>query len=284
MLGVQYLERLGWPIRGLRTFLSKMLGQELLSESLQDPYLRTHPLTHDRVERIRAKEGALRDKNQKMPPYFYEQHTRMVTKLKAFLWSPKKTLRNFSGTSRLDTYAQSIAYYRQADFEKSLTLIKQLIHQEPENPFFFELQGQILFESGKVSESIGPYKRAVALYPDSALLQAALAQSLLQEEKKASVEEALDHLQKAIHLEKDNGMAWNYLAIAYGRQDQMAKMALSLAEKALLTNEWSYAIEQADRAQHFSKKNDKDHRRAEEIKKEATKQLADSKKGSGLFS
>ncbi len=281
MLGVQYLERLKWPIRGLRTFLSKMLGQELLSESLQDPYLRTHPLTHERVERIRAKEDA-GSKNQKMPPYFYEQHHRMVAKLKAFLWSPKKTLHAFKGDRLLDRYAQSIAYYRQADFDKALSLLRQLIVEEPDNPFFFELQGQILFESGKGSQSVIPYRKAVDLYPGSALLQAALAQSLLQDNKKASVEEALDHLQKAIALEEDNGMAWNYLAIAYGRQNQMAKMALALAEKGLLTNEWVYAMEQAERAQHFAKKNDKEYRRAEDIKKEATRQLAESKKG-GLF-
>jgi predicted Zn-dependent protease len=285
MLGVQYLERLGWPIRGLRTFLTKMLGQELLSESLQDPYLRTHPLTHDRVERIRSKEEiAVRTKTLKMPEYFYEQHARMVVKLKAFLWSPHKTLRTFTGKTLLDTYAQSIAYYRQADFEKALSLVKQLLDLEPENPFFWELQGQILFESGKVVESIAPYRKAVTLYPSSALLQAALAQSLLQDQTKESVEAALDHLQKAISLEYDNGMAWNYLAIAYGRQHQMAKMALSLAEKGLLSHQWSYAIEQAERAQNFTKKHDKDYRRADEIKKEAQNQIKESKKGDGLFS
>jgi predicted Zn-dependent protease len=285
MLGVQYLERLGWPIRGLRTFLTKLLGQELLSESLQDPYLRTHPLTHERVERIRAKEEiAVRTKTLKMPEYFYEQHARMVVKLKAFLWSPHKTLRTFNGKTLLDTYAQSIAYYRQADFEKALSLVKQLLEQEPKNPFFWELRGQILFDSGKVVESIAPYRRAVELYPGSALLQAALAQSLLQDQKKESLEQALDHLQKAISLEYDNGMAWNYLAIAYGRQHQMAKMALSLAEKGLLTHQWPYAIEQAGRAQNFTKKHDKDYRRAEEIKKEAQDQIAASKKDSGLFS
>jgi len=284
MLAVRYLQALKWPIRGLRMFLNKLLSQELLSESLQDPYLRTHPITRDRVERIRSKEESSLTKESGMPQHFYEQHARMVAKLKAFLWSPQKTLKTFTGESTLDRYAQSIAYYRQADFDKALTLIKQLIRQEPENPFFFELQGQILFESGKVLESVAPYRRAVDLYPNSALLQAALAQSLLQDETKESTELALDHLQKAIQLEKDNGMAWNYLAITYGRQNKMAKMAISLAEKGLLTNQWSYAAEQAERAQHFAKKSDKDYRRAEDIKKEAQKQLAESKKGSGIFS
>ena len=139
-----------------------------------------------------------------------------------------------------------------------------------------------------MTESIAPYKRAVELYPSSAIIQAACAQSLLQdqrqERKKESVEQALEHLQKAIALESDNGMAWSYLAIAYGRQQQMAKMALALAEKGLLSHQWPYAIEQAGRAQNFTKKNDKDYRRAEEIKKEAQDQIAASKKDNGLFS
>jgi predicted Zn-dependent protease len=270
MLAVKYLTALKWPIRGLRTFLEKLLGQELLSESLQDPYLRTHPITRDRVERIRAREGGT---PKIMPNYFKEQHQRMVAKLKAFLWRPDKTLNSFKGASSLDIYAKSIAYYRQADFDKALALIEVLINKEPKNPFFWEFKGQILFDAGRIRESIAPYRKAMELFPDSALLQAALAQSLLQSEDASLIKEAILYLQKALQKEKDNGLAWQYLAIAYGREKKMAPMALALAEYGLVKHEWDYAREQAVRAQHFSKKAEKDYRRAEEIKKIAEENL-----------
>ena len=275
MLAVKYLTALKWPIRGLRTFLTKLLGQELLSEKLQDPYLRTHPLTQDRVERIRARE----EKSVKsMSSIFKEQHERMVVKLKAFLWAPERTLQKFKGDTLLDHYAQSIAYYRQADFDKALKLIGTLLAIEPNNPFFWEFKGQILFDSGRVKESITPYKKAIDLLPESALLRVGLAQSLLQNDNEALTKEAVIHLQKAIQKESDGGLAWQYLAIAYGKQNKMAQMALALGEHGLLTQQWGYAKEQATRAQHFAKKSDKEFRRAEEIKKIAEEKLKEEKK------
>lgn len=275
MLAVKYLTALKWPIRGLRAFLEKLLGQELLSDNLQDPYLRTHPLTRDRVERIRAREAL---SAETMPVLFKEQHERMVVKLKAFLWAPEKTLHIFKGTKILDIYAQTIASYRQSDFKKALMRIDALIKEEPENPFFWELKGQILFDSGRIQESILPYRKAVTLLPDSALLQVGLAQSLLQSENQSFIEEAVNYLQKALQREKDNGLAWQYLAIGYGRQKKMAQMALALSEHGLVTQEWGYAKEQALRTQHFSKKSTKEYRRAEDIKKIAEEQLKEANK------
>ena len=278
MLAVRYLEALKWPILGLRTFLAKLLGQELLSESMQDPYLRTHPITRDRVERVRAKEETY--KVTKLPEEFHEQHGRMVVKLKAFIWAPQKTLKTFAGDRIIDLYAQSIAYYRQASFDKAIAVIDALLKREPKNPFFWELKGQILFDSGKVADSVAPYRKAVALFPGSALLQVSLAQSLLKSEKISMIEEALEHLQKALQFEKDNGMAWYYMAIAYGKQKKMSKMAVALAERAFLMGKWDQAVEQSNRAQHFSKKSERDYRRADEIKKLAKEKLAASKKKS----
>ena len=204
MLGVKYLQKLGWPIKGLRVFLSKLLGQELLSEALQTPYLRTHPLTTERVEIVRSKEKL--QKGIKMPAYFYEQHRRMVAKLKAFLWDPARSLETFKGASTINLYAQSIALYRQANFEESLKLLDALIQREPKNPFFWEFKGQVLFDSGKVKESVQPYRHAVNLLPGSALLHVGLAQSLLRCDQDGLIEEAVEHLYKALDNERDNGM------------------------------------------------------------------------------
>ena len=206
----------------------------------------------------------------------------MIVKLKAFLWRPEKTLKIFKGDSVLDFYAQSIAYYRQASFDKALKVIDLLLNKEPENPFFWELKGQILFDSGNIQKSVEPYRKAVSLLPESALLRVSLAQSLLKSRDGVGVKEVLEHLQKALQFEKDNGLAWYYLAIAYGKQNKMSKMAIALAERALLMNKWDRAVEQSKRAQHFSKRNTYEYRRADEIEKVARERLESSKKKSIL--
>ena len=45
-------------------------------------------------------------------------------------------------------------------------MIDQLIKEEPNNPFFHELKGQVLLENSRVAELIGPYRRSVELLPD----------------------------------------------------------------------------------------------------------------------
>lgn len=284
MLALKYLQKLGWPIKGLRTFLQKLLGQELLSETMQDPYLRTHPITSDRVSRVRGEETNTPGLATKMPEKFYEQHERMVVKLKAFLWSSSKTLKTFTGDSLIDRYAQAIAYYRQVDFDQALKLVEGLLLEEPENPFFWELKGQILFDSGRVKESAAPYEKAVSLMPKSALLQVALAQSLLKSKDPKRWDRAEDHLRKALALEKENGMAWYHLAVAYGHQKEMSKMALCLAERVLLVADWEEALEQSERSKRFAKTKSRDTMRADEISKTAKEKLLEQKKRKRLFS
>jgi predicted Zn-dependent protease len=45
-------------------------------------------------------------------------------------------------------YGRAIAYYRIPELKKALDLIDGLIQQEPNNPYFHELKGQMLFENG----------------------------------------------------------------------------------------------------------------------------------------
>ena len=51
-----------------------------------------------------------------------------------------------------------------------------LISERPQDPYFQELKGQMLFENGHVAEAIPPYRRAVELLPDNALLHIELGQ------------------------------------------------------------------------------------------------------------
>lgn len=51
-----------------------------------------------------------------------------------------------SDTSQPARYARAIAAYLAADIQSAMKDINSLIAEEPENPYFHELKGQILFE------------------------------------------------------------------------------------------------------------------------------------------
>ncbi len=273
MAAVKYLEKLKWPSIGLMEFLETLQGQELLNSSQQDPYLRTHPLTRDRIERIRDKINEAHCREETLPKEFYEDYRIIHMKVDAFLFPVAKVAPKYSGDSPLDKYAQAILAYREAYYEKALSLVHELIDLDPKNPFYHEFKGQVLFESGKVFDSIKPYETAVQLMPESPLLRIGLAQSLLRQNKIDLTDKAIKHLRQALKYEKDNVTAWHLLAIALGKQGNMVDMSIALAEEASFKGDWSMALEQSKRALWHLKKIGKTSIRANDIKLQAEENL-----------
>ena len=139
----------------------------------------------------------------------------------------------------------------------------------PEDAYFHELRGQILFENGRIGEAVESYQRAVDLDPGEPLLRLGLAQSQLETERPDQVKPALAHLEEVVRREPRNSFAWRLLAIAYGRTDQIGMTALALGESALARGNAAEAKAQADRAMHILPENSPAWIRAQDIKRAA---------------
>jgi len=165
----------------MHDFLEKLAGQELLPADRQAAYTRTHPLTRDRIDAVENHIQNSPWTNAKLPAWYDESFARLKAKLVGFI-KPTLALRRYAPEDPgvPARYARAIAYYQQGDLKASLPLIDGLIAQEPNNPFFQELKGQVLMEHQRIPESLGPYRRSVELLPDSGLLRGALAQALLE--------------------------------------------------------------------------------------------------------
>ncbi len=243
-------------VRGMLEFFEILGDQELLSVRHQDPYVRTHPLTIDRIAAVRAALSRAPDERP-LPADYADRHRRMRAKLMAFLNPISRTLREFKATDTAieARYARAIAYcgcgpgQRRADLEKALPLIEGLIHERPADPFFQELLGQMLFENGHVAESLGPYARAVQLLPDSHLLRVGLAHAQLEVNDPALLESVILNLRAALLKQPDSAFIWHQLVIAYGRDGQMGMSALAMAEEAFLRGKRRDARYHAKRAE-----------------------------------
>src|SRR5690606_7063517 len=121
-------------------------------------------------------------------------------KIYGFMESPTRALRRYpvSDTSDPARYARAVAYYRNGALDRALTEIDGLIADYPDNPYFHELKGQMLFESGKAADAIAPYRDAVRLAPDSALLRAGLGQAMVAAGDPELTDAAIDELKSAI--------------------------------------------------------------------------------------
>ncbi len=230
----RFLDAAGESSRGMLEFLQTLSDQELLSARHQDPYLRTHPLTQDRINAIENHVTKSRYSDKPISPRFAEIFARMQAKLQAFLDPPARTLRQVkeSDNSVAARYARAIAYYRIPDLDKALPIIDSLITDEPRNPFFHELKGQILFENARVAEALEPYQTAVKLVPHASLIRLQLARVQLESSDPTQLDPAIANLRAALKADPDVPIIWRNLAIAYGRKGEMANSALAMAEEA----------------------------------------------------
>lgn len=266
--GLSALNRAGYSAQGMADFLERLSTQEVLPEMQRSPYVLTHPLSRERMQTVQSY-VANHPGGKQFPEKWQEYFRRIQGKIMAFT-TPAQALRHYAtDTSIAAKYARVIALYRTGKITDALTQLSALQKAEPENGYFNELQGQILFEQGRIAESIIAYRKAVALLPKAGLIHLSLAQALLQDEKQIPTE-ALQHLLTA----RDNGEAdtsqlYRNLAIAYGRMGKEGLAKLSLAEEALLKGDTGFAIEQARRAEPLLKNDPTSLQRARDIQSAA---------------
>jgi len=267
LFGVELMEKTGQSAEGNVSFMEKFRYQELMSESRRDPYFRAHPVSSARVSTIakRAKEGS--GKAREQTPEEIMQLKMMQAKLVGFIGPPSRVLSRYpaSDESKPARYARAIAAYRAVDIKSALTQIETLITDEPENAYFQELKGQVLFESGRAAESVGPHRKSVELAPKHALLKVNLARSLIGTKEDPAIKEAEGLLMDAIQLEPDNAFAWNQLAVAYAKQDRIADANLATAEEAYLVGDMPRAFNFARRARDKLDMNTPNGQRADDI-------------------
>ncbi len=273
--GLTYLERSGFSAKGLLEFFEILSGQEMLSQARQSPYMRTHPLTRERIDSVRASIQTSRYANALPPAEFDRMHKRIKAKLFGFIEQPARTMQTYkeSDKSEAARYARAVAYYRIPDMARALPLIDGLIAEFPQDPYYWEMKGQMLFENGRVPDAVTTFAEAVRLLPTAPLIRVSLAQAQLELDRPAETRSALANLNAAVQKDRDHGLAWRLLAIAHGREGRVGEAALSLAEQAMVDNRLPDATQQAIRAQRLLPEGSPGWLRAQDIKIQA-----DSKK------
>ncbi len=250
---VTTLDRTDQSSRGLLEFLEILGDQDVLTTSQQAQYARTHPLARDRVIFIRNHVAGSRSSDVEDTAENVTAFLRMQAKLRGFLDPTSRVLKRYpkTDTSVEARYARSVAYYRRADIPNALAEVDSLITEDPVDPYFHELKGQILFENGRILEATASYRAAVDRLPGSPLLHIGLARALIEVGDAAMLGAARGHLETAVTLDHDSASAWRLLSIVYGRSDEPGRSALASAEFALLTGRYKDAIRFADRADNF---------------------------------
>ncbi|MBE1292615.1 MAG: tetratricopeptide repeat protein [Rhodobacteraceae bacterium] len=272
--GIRYLAAAGIDPSGTLDVHRLFEGQELLSTSLQDPYMRTHPLSRDRLRAMEGFVAAYAGKAKPNPDldYWYDRARGKTT---AFLRPTKWTLQRYKESAAEDVRHMrlAVAYHRQQNAAKAVSHINQALEVRPNDPYYYELKGQILLENRQFQNAVTAYKKAADLAPSNALILGGLGRSLLTVNRP---KEALTYLEAARARDFRDANVLRDLGSAYAQTGQHGMASLLAAERHALANRLDDAEIHARRAMARLPQGSNAYRRADDIAR-AAKRRKDKK-------
>jgi predicted Zn-dependent protease len=279
--GASFLNKAGITGKGMIDFFAKLQNQELrLAVPQDDPYERTHPLTGDRISALEHLLKASPAWNKPMDSKLNERFQLVKAKLFGYVNDPKVTMARYpdKDQSLPAHYARAYAWHKAAYPDKADAEAEALVKARPDYPYFHELQGQILLESGRPAEALDSLRKAVALAPNQPLIAAILGHALISTEENANYAEAKRVLRAAVARDNENPFAWYQLGIVYEHEGDQPRAALATAERYNLEGNPRQAMTSAQEALAGLPSGSPDWIRAQDIAMVARAQVTKDKK------
>ncbi len=264
---IDYLNETHQSGAGMLAVLERLANKSLLDASQANPYLQSHPLPRQRIATLEQLIKASPYLGQKDPPALQERHDLVRAKLIGFTWSAVQVMRRYpiSDNSLAARYARAIATYRTGRASDALKQIDDLTRSSPRDPYFWELDGQVLLETGKPQAALGPLKKAVSLAPSATLIKVLLGQALVAVGGRSNADEAVRLLSVALVTNPDLPGGYRALARAYAMQGNEPMAQLATAQGLFIDGNVRDAKIQAIRAQAKLKKGSPAWLRADDI-------------------
>ena len=267
LAGARYLSKAGVSGKGSLEFFKKLQNLEYrLAIPQEDSYGRTHPLSGERINVLREVYTVDPAWDKPVDPQLEARFERIKAKLIGFVSEPTQTLRKYPESDQTIPahYARAYAWHKSAYPQKALAEADALLAAMPHDPYFLELKGQILLESGKPADAIAPLREAVKL-TNQPLISTLLGHALIATEDDANFAEAEQVLRNAVARDRENPFAWYQLGVVYERRGDTARAALATAERYSMMGQDAMAMRSADAALQGLKPGTVDYLRAQDI-------------------
>lgn len=265
--GMKYLNASHQSGRGMLRTFERFADEEAMSAERIDTFARDHPASRDRVTALESLVEASPYKDVTDTSAEQHEFDMVKAKLTGFT-APVESVFNkypLSDTSQPARYARAIVYMRKPDLKLALVEINSLIQEEPSNPYFHQVLGQIQVNMARPDLGVASFQKAADLLPDGDEIRVELAGAQLATEKAPLAQHALDNLKIALQKDNDNVFAWYEVAQAYSLMGNETMASLSTAERFYAIGAYPQATHFARQAQKGLKEGSADWQRANDI-------------------
>lgn len=268
--GASFLSKAGISGRGSINFFKKLQNLEMrygFTRNYDSEFYSSHPMTSDRITTL---EDAYRhDPAWNKPPdaQLEAQFQRVKAKLLGYTADAQRTFQVYppSDQSVPAHYARAYAWHKEAFLDKALAECDALLATAPNDPYFLELKGQILLESGHPQEALAPLRRASEATQFAPLIATLFGHALIATEDPANLPEAERVLKAALSRDRDNPFGWYELSVVYGQKGDLARARLAAAEQQVLQLNFPQALQSAQAAEAALPQGSPDWLRAQDI-------------------
>lgn len=193
--------------------------QEMISamERRVNPNYINHPLTTERMKNAREKIAKIENKSYKKSNETVARYELARAKLIGYLDSPESVKALYPSRDKSDAalYARAIANMRGGNLDGARVGTMTLISRNKNNPYFYELLGDIEYQYGHYDDSVVAYEKSLGLITNAPQIETALALVLTDRNKPGDRERAIE-LTKSALLVEPSPLAYWTLARAYG--------------------------------------------------------------------
>ena len=237
------------------------------TETKINPNRINHPLTTERLKNVKDKIQKLDYKY--VPNKDYEKdmdyrYSMVRAKLTGYLSSSDriKSLYPYSDKSDPAIYARAIASMRAGNLKGAKVGTLTLVSRNPDNPYFYELLGDIEYQYGHYDDSVDAYEESLKLSGDAPQIQTALALVLSDRKKSGDADQAIELCKRAI-LSQPQPLTYWILARVYtdGKSDW------AMAEYYNMINKKAESKKYAKKAKDSLPKNSPEYLKSDDLLK-----------------
>ena len=238
--GAKFLQTAGVSGRGMLEFFKKLQNLEYRAGYNNiDPFSQSHPLSGERVATLTETVRESPAFGRPTDPMLEDKFKRVKAKLAGYVNDPPRTLTAYPVEDRsiYAHYARAYAYHKGGYPEKANAEADALVKALPHDPYFLEIKGQILLESGKPDEALTPLREATERSGYQPLIATTFGHALIATENPAHFPEAEKVLRQAVGRDSENPFAWFQLGVVYERKGDVPRALLATAERAALNGD-----------------------------------------------
>lgn len=265
---ITYLANTGQSAKGMLTTFERFSNALSLTGTRVDPYRISHPMPRERIANLETLARESPDFNKKDSPALQQRHDLMRGKIAAYTGGGARVLQTFrkEPTNIGARYGDAIATFLNGSTESALGKINALIKQQPKNPYYEEIRGEILLKQNKLDQAAKAFQRASNLDPrKSSLIKMNYGRTLMLTGKPDNLKTAVNELKASISRDRESPTGYAYLAQAYGQLGDAARSDLASAEEKYYSGKIQDAQIFAIRAQRALQKGSPEWIQAQDI-------------------